>query len=79
MNVHLNARNVTVVVLSRAQFDKIERYKRRMGWNFTWLSSYASDFNHDFGVSFAADEQECVVYNFATLPPGRGDRPLGSW
>jgi predicted dithiol-disulfide oxidoreductase (DUF899 family) len=72
--VHLNARDVTLVAVSRAQIEKIERYGRRMGWSFKWLSSYGSDFNYDFGASFASDEQQAPVYNFGTLVPGRPDR-----
>ena len=72
--IHLNARDVTMVAVSRAQIDKIERYKRRMGWSFTWLSSYGSDFNYDFGVSFAPDDLERPVYNVGTIAPGLPDR-----
>jgi predicted dithiol-disulfide oxidoreductase (DUF899 family) len=72
--VHLNARDVTMVAVSRAQFEKIERYRARMGWSFKWLSSYGSDFNHDLGVSFAPDERELPVYNVGTLAPGLPDR-----
>jgi predicted dithiol-disulfide oxidoreductase (DUF899 family) len=72
--VHLNARDVTMVAVSRAQLDKISRYRRRMGWSFKWLSSYGSDFNYDFGVSFAADEQDAPAYNFGTIVPSRADR-----
>jgi predicted dithiol-disulfide oxidoreductase (DUF899 family) len=72
--VHLNSRDVTMVAVSRAQLDKISRYQRRMGWSFKWLSSYGSDFNYDFGVSFAADELDTPAYNFGTIVPGRADR-----
>ncbi len=72
--VHLNARDVTMVAVSRAQLDKINRYQHRMGWSFKWLSSYDTDFNYDFGVSFRADEQDSPVYNVGTLAPGRADR-----
>ena len=72
--VHLAARDVTLVAVSRAQIEKIERYRERMGWTFIWVSSYDSDFNHDFGVSFRDDEVDKPVYNFGTLVPGRRDR-----
>lgn len=72
--VHLNARDVTMVAVSRARLDKILRYQRRMGWSFTWLSSYGSDFNYDFGVSFGPGEYESPVYNFRTLAPWLADR-----
>jgi predicted dithiol-disulfide oxidoreductase (DUF899 family) len=72
--VHLNARDVTMVAVSRAQLDKIDRYRARMGWSFKWLSSHGSDFNYDFGVSFNPGDYEAPVFNFDTLSPGRGDR-----
>src|ERR687894_337369 len=43
--VHLNQRDVTMVCVSRAPLDKINAYKRRMGWRFPWVSSLHGDFN----------------------------------
>ena len=65
--VHLNARDVTMVAVSRAPLAKIEAFKRRMGWRFKWVSSFGSDFNSDFRVSFTKDEmaQGKVNYNYA--------------
>jgi predicted dithiol-disulfide oxidoreductase (DUF899 family) len=48
---HLNARDVTMLYLSRAPLEKLLAYKRRMGWSFPWVSSAESDFNFDFEVS----------------------------
>jgi predicted dithiol-disulfide oxidoreductase (DUF899 family) len=48
---HLNARDTTLAVVSRAPLEKIERYRKRMGWDLPWYSSFESDFNVDFGVS----------------------------
>jgi predicted dithiol-disulfide oxidoreductase (DUF899 family) len=64
--VHLKHRDITLVAISRAPLGKLEAYKKRMGWNFKWLSSYGSDFNHDYQVSFTPDEMEKgeVFYNF---------------
>jgi predicted dithiol-disulfide oxidoreductase (DUF899 family) len=53
---HLNARDVTMLYVSRAPLEKLQAYKRRMGWSFPWVSSRDSDFNFDFGVS-APEEQ----------------------
>jgi predicted dithiol-disulfide oxidoreductase (DUF899 family) len=66
MNVHLAHRDVTLVVVSRAPLAEIERFRRRMGWQFPWVSSHGSDFNHDFGVSFTREElsQGRVGYNY---------------
>jgi predicted dithiol-disulfide oxidoreductase (DUF899 family) len=47
---HLHARDTSFVAVSRAPIEKIEAYRTRMGWTVPWFSSFASDFNHDFGV-----------------------------
>ena len=44
---HLAARDVTFTVISRAPLAEIEAYRRRMGWHFPWVSSFANDFNFD--------------------------------
>ena len=54
--VHLANREVTLVAVSRAPLPEIEAFKRRMGWHFTWVSSYGTDFNWDYHVSFTKDE-----------------------
>jgi len=48
---HLEARDVTMICISRAPLEKLLAYRRRMGWNFNWVSSHGNDFNFDFGVS----------------------------
>jgi predicted dithiol-disulfide oxidoreductase (DUF899 family) len=48
---HVNHRDVTLVAISRAPIEKLQAYKRRMGWTFPYVSSYRSDFNFDFGFS----------------------------
>jgi predicted dithiol-disulfide oxidoreductase (DUF899 family) len=48
---HLHERETTMAVVSRAPLDKIEPFKRRMGWTFPWYSSWGSDFNYDFHVT----------------------------
>jgi predicted dithiol-disulfide oxidoreductase (DUF899 family) len=66
--VHLNHRDVTMVAVSRASWQKLEAFKKRMGWDFKWVSSSESDFNFDYHVSFAPEElaKKEVVYNFTT-------------
>ena len=48
---HLQARDVTMICVSRAPAEKLLAFRERMGWSFTWASSYDSDFNMDYGVS----------------------------
>ncbi len=72
--VHLNARDVTMVAVSRAPYAKLAAYRDRMGWTFKWLSSEGTDFNYDYGVSFAPDETGDLVYNFGTKAPELPDR-----
>ncbi|HET6343122.1 MAG TPA: thioredoxin family protein [Gemmatimonadota bacterium] len=64
--VHLEHRDVTLVVVSRAPLARLEAFKRRMGWRFKWVSSYGSDFNYDYNVSFTRDELAAgkVFYNY---------------
>ena len=46
---HLHARDTSFAFVSRAPIDKLEAYRRRMGWEIPWYSSFGSDFNVDFG------------------------------
>ena len=64
--VHLNQRDVTMIVASMAPYSKLAEYKRRMGWDFKWVSSYDSDFNFDFDVSFTPEEldKKEAFYNY---------------
>jgi predicted dithiol-disulfide oxidoreductase (DUF899 family) len=64
--IHLVQRDTTLVVVSRAPLVEIETYQKRMGWKFKWVSSFGTDFNHDFGVSFTKEEMAGEVdYNYA--------------
>jgi predicted dithiol-disulfide oxidoreductase (DUF899 family) len=47
---HLRARDVSFALVSRAPLPKLEAFRRRMGWDVPWYSSFESDFNVDFGV-----------------------------
>ncbi|MGA8153427.1 MAG: thioredoxin family protein [Terriglobales bacterium] len=64
--IHLANRDVTLVVVSRALMAQIEAFKKRMGWNFKWVSSFGSDFNRDYHVSFTKEEKAKgkVEYNY---------------
>ena len=72
--VHLKARDVSFAAISRAPYEKLAAYRERMGWGFRWVSSGRTDFNYDFGVSFAPDDQEKQIYNYGGLRPGIADR-----
>ena len=63
--IHLAHRDTALAAVSRAPFEKLQAFKKRMGWDFTWVSSLKSDFNRDFDVSFSEEEiAGDVYYNF---------------
>jgi len=64
--IHLAQRDVAFVVVSRAPLEQIEAFKRRMGWKFKWVSSFGSDFNYDYHVSFTPEQKAKgpVEYNY---------------
>ena len=62
--VHLNHRDVSMIAVSSAPLAKIEAFRKRMGWNFSWVSSGGTTFNQDFGVS--PQPGESVLYNYST-------------
>lgn len=65
--VHLKARDVAFAAVSHAPLAEFAPFKNRMGWRFNWVSSHGSDFNHDYQVSFTAEEMAKgeVYYNYA--------------
>ncbi len=67
---HLEHHDVTMIAASRAPLSEIQAYKSRMGWKFPWVSSFGSDFNYDFHVSFTEEERATgkIFYNFTELP-----------
>jgi predicted dithiol-disulfide oxidoreductase (DUF899 family) len=70
IDVHLAHRDVTFLAASRAPLDRLLAYRERMGWTFEWVSSLASDFNIDFGVSDASTYNYCHVDEPADELPG---------
>lgn len=66
--IHLQHRDVNLVTISRAPFEALEAYKRRMGWSFKWVSSLGNDFNWDYHVSFQQDDLDAgqIYYNYET-------------
>jgi predicted dithiol-disulfide oxidoreductase (DUF899 family) len=67
---HINNHDVAYVVVARAPIEEIEVVRKRMGWKFPWVSSYHSDFNYDFDVSFTPEQVASgrALYNFGRAP-----------
>jgi predicted dithiol-disulfide oxidoreductase (DUF899 family) len=65
--IHLANRDTTLVVVSHAPIAEIEAFKKRMGWKFQWVSSFRSNFNFDYHVSFTPEQMAAgkVEYNYA--------------
>ena len=74
--IHLEHRDVTMVTVSRAPLAKLEAFKKRMGWSFKWVSSFGSDFNWDYDVSFKPEDvaKKQVYYNYTiqSFPAAEG-------
>jgi predicted dithiol-disulfide oxidoreductase (DUF899 family) len=68
--VHLAHRDVTLVAVSRAPLAQIDAFKARMGWRFPWVSSFGSDFNFDYRVSFTETDKAkgTIDYNYGAEP-----------
>jgi predicted dithiol-disulfide oxidoreductase (DUF899 family) len=75
--VHLNHRDVTMVAISKAPLAQLEAFKRRMGWQFKWVSSFGTDFNRDYHVSFSEEEmaKKEMYYNYKLTTFGREEAP----
>src|SRR5215472_14217216 len=84
--VHLASHDVTLCAVSRAPLEKIQSYRRRMGWRFPWASSSGSDFSYDFQAAFTPQQQRSGTgdYNFrpadlrSSLEVGE-EGPLAEW
>jgi predicted dithiol-disulfide oxidoreductase (DUF899 family) len=66
---HLNARDVTLLLVSQAPLAKLQAYKQRMGWRLPWVSSADSDFNYDFGASYPEEQVRSWGLDEDKLPP----------
>jgi predicted dithiol-disulfide oxidoreductase (DUF899 family) len=80
--VHLENHDVAMTAISCAPLDKLQGFKRRMGWTFPWASSHGGDFNFDFNVSFTEEQQrQGAEYNFRRDDPvmqaGMGGKQIG--
>jgi predicted dithiol-disulfide oxidoreductase (DUF899 family) len=84
---HFHARDTSFCLVSVAPLKKIQKYKKRMGWNYPWVSSEGSDFNKDFGkttekgenygLSVFIHDDEHVYRTYHT--DGRGVEGLNIW
>ena len=77
--VHLEHHDVTLVAVARAPWHEIEAFKARMGWRFKWVSSFGSDFNYDYHVSFTKEDaaRGAGFYNYTAQPvPGEDSSGL---
>jgi predicted dithiol-disulfide oxidoreductase (DUF899 family) len=76
INIHLKQRDVTMIAVSRAPYERLAAYRKRMGWGFKWVSSVKSDFNFDFHVSFTPAElaKKEAFFNYALQDPGPSER-----
>ncbi len=75
--VHLAARDTSFVAVSRAPFEKLDAYERRMGWTFPWVSSSNTEFNFDYRVSFRQEDVDAksVEYNYQRTAFGTTEAP----
>lgn len=76
-NQHLKHHDVSVVAVSRGPLAKLQAYRKRMGWQFEWVSSQGSDFNYDYHVSFTPEELASgrIFYNFEPITEGNDELP----
>ncbi|MSP01048.1 MAG: DUF899 domain-containing protein [Acetobacteraceae bacterium] len=77
IDVHLAARDVTLMTVSSAPLERITKFKTRMGWTHKWVSSAGSDFNNDYHVTFTPEELASgdIYYNFNRAKASATERP----
>src|SRR6266704_1527591 len=75
--VHLAHRDVSFVAISRATLPEIDTFKKRMEWQFKWVSSFGNEFNRDYHVSFSKEEiaNGKVYYNYGMTEFGAEEGP----
>ena len=66
---HLHARDVTLLLVSRAPLAKLRAYQERMGWSIPWVSSASTDFSFDFGASYPDEQVRGWGLEAGGLPP----------
>lgn len=74
--IHLAHRDVTLAVVSRAPMPRIQAFQKRMGWQFPWVSAFATSFQHDYGVHFTKEELAGGAnYNYGNTRFGAEEAP----
>jgi predicted dithiol-disulfide oxidoreductase (DUF899 family) len=74
--IHLKQRDVTMLAISLAPVEKLEAFKKRMGWSFKWVSSGQTDFNYDYHASFRPEDiaNGTAEYNYTQSPGNHPNR-----
>jgi predicted dithiol-disulfide oxidoreductase (DUF899 family) len=77
IDVHLAARDVTLLTVSSAPLDRITKFRTRMRWTHRWVSSAGSDFNRDHQVSHTPRELEQgeIYYNYTRVRSSMTELP----
>ena len=75
IDTHLKHRDISFLAISRAPLPDLEKYRKRMGWSFKWVSSNGNDFNFDFKASFTSEEVANGVadWNYSEQKPGSSE------
>ncbi len=75
--LHMVPKDVAYVAISTAPYEEFQGFKKRMGWNFRWISSAGSDFNYDMNASFRREDLDAgpVMYNFKVQPLKSEEQP----
>lgn len=74
LRIHLSHHDVTLLAVSRGKLADLQAYKKRMAWQFDLVSSYGSDFNLDYHVSFTKEDLASgkLNYNYQMMPAQDG-------
>lgn len=77
VNLHIAHHDVSLVAVSRAPWQEFQAFKKRMGWQFKWFSSYGNDFNCDYHVSPSEKEiaEGKIYYNYEYHQGEGGESP----
>ncbi len=71
--VHIRQRDANLIGVSRGEIEKMEAFRKRMGWQFQWVSSIENDFNDDFHVTLQSGQPS--QYNYKSVITRGGEWP----